>query len=84
MNQTSSLVQEPHIFRLTLSFRLSDAGTTIVIVSEDGSIVYIMDATDDWLREFKTGERKIYVEGYYDLLDHNIYLGKRVSDPVDW
>ena len=51
-----------------------------MVVSYDGSIVYIMDADDSWVREFKSGEYKIFVEGYYDLLDNNIYLGKRVAD----
>lgn len=77
------LAHEPHIFRLTLSFRVT-GGTTIVVVSDDGSIVYIMDATPEWLGQFAAGEHKIYVSGHYDLLDNHIYLGQRVPDPVDW
>jgi hypothetical protein len=77
------LAHEPHIFRLTLSFH-ANGTTSIVVVSEDGSIVYLMEATSDWLGEFKAGEHKIYVSGHYDLLDNHIYLGKRVPDPMDW
>lgn len=76
------LSQEPHIFRVTLSF-LATGATKMVVVSYDGSIVYVMDADDSWLREFKSGEHKIYVDGHYDLLDCNIYLGKRREDQ-DW
>lgn len=54
-----------------------------MVVSYDGSIVYIMDAEDHWLREFKSGEAKIYVDGHFDLLDNNIYLGARVEGH-DW
>ena len=78
-DQVKQLSRESHIFRLTLSFQ-AGGGTKIVVVSYDGSIVYIMDADDSWVREFKSGEYKIFVEGYYDLLDNNIYLGKRVAD----
>lgn len=77
--QVSQLSREPHIFRVTLSY-VAGGGAKLVIVSYDGSIVYVMDADDTWVREFKSGENRIFVEGFYDLLDCNIYLGKRVED----
>lgn len=79
----SELTKEPHTFRLTLSFQPGGA-TKIVVVSYDGSIVYIMDSDDYWLNQFKSGEHKIYVNGHFDLLDTNIYLGQRIEQPSDW
>lgn len=79
--QVQRLSQEAHIFRLTLSFQVSGP-TKMVVVSYDGSIVYVMDA-DHWIKEFPSGSNKIYVDGYYDLLDCNIYLGKLRNDQ-DW
>lgn len=81
-DKISKLSQEQHIFRLTLSF-LPGGVTKIVVISFDGSIVYVMDSDEYWMREFKSGEHKIYVKGHYDLLDNNIYLGSRVEDQ-DW
>jgi hypothetical protein len=77
------LSREAHIFRLTLSYG-SGGATNLVIVSADASIVYVMANDDYWANQFKSGEHKIYVQGYYDLLDNNIYLGHRVEDPTDW
>lgn len=68
---------------MTLSFQ-PGGQTKIVVVSYDGSIVYVMDSDEYWLNQFKSGEHKIYVTGYYDLLDQNIYLGERVPNPEDW
>lgn len=82
-DKIAKLSHEKHIFRLTLSF-LPGGVTKIVVVSEDGTIVYVMDSDEYWLNEFKSGEHKIYVDGHFDLLDFNIYLGKRVPDPEDW
>lgn len=76
--QVSQLSREEHVFRVSMSF-VAGGGTKLLIISYDGSIVYMMDADDHWVREFKSGESKIYVDGYYDLLDNNIYLGKRVE-----
>lgn len=53
-----------------------------MVVSEDASIVYIMDADDQWVREFQSGENEIWVQGYFDLLDKNIYLGSRIPCPL--
>lgn len=81
--QVSLLSQEQHIFRLTLSY-LPGGATKMVVVSEDASIVYVMDQDEYWANQFKSGEHKIYVKGYFDLLDGNIYLGERVEQPADW
>lgn len=82
-DQVEKLSHEPHTFRLTLSYQPGGA-TKLVVVSEDGSIVYVMDSDDYWANQFKAGEHKIYVKGHFDLLDQNIYLGARVPNPTDW
>lgn len=79
ISNSRSITREPHIFRLTQSF-LPGGGVNIVIVSFDGSIVHILQNDDYWNSEFKCGENRIYVKGYWDLLDNNIYLGERVND----
>jgi hypothetical protein len=58
-------------------------GALIVIVSWDGSIVHMLDDDDYWNNQFPSGVNKLYVEGHWDLLDHNIYLG-RVIPGLDW
>lgn len=36
------------------------------------------------MKQFKVGEHKMYVHGYYDNLDNQIYLGSRVKSPIEW
>lgn len=70
--------KEPHIFRLTIGY-LPGGGAKITVVSYDASIVYVMDADEYWINQFKVGENRIHVNGYFDLQDKNIYLGERVE-----
>lgn len=79
----TKLSHEQHVFRLTLSFQPGGA-TKIVVISYDGSIVYVMDSDEYWMNQFKSGEHKIYVKGHFDLLDGNIYLGDRVEQEEEW
>lgn len=73
--------KQHHTFRLQIGYA-PGGGAKITVVSYDASIVYLMDADDTWMREFKSGERTIYVEGYLDLDDNFIYLGKRIEGPT--
>jgi hypothetical protein len=82
LSKIENLAHEPHVFRLTQSFRAT-GGTTIVIVSMDGSIVHLLEDDAYWNGEFQSGEHRIYVEGHWNLLDNNIYLGHRVTGH-DW
>lgn len=70
--------KEPHVFRVTIGYMLG-GGAKLTIVSYDASIVYVMDADDFWINQFKSGESRIHVNGYFDLNDRNIYLGERVE-----
>lgn len=73
--------KEHHIFRLSISY-IPGGAAKITVVSYDGSIVYLMDADDYWINQFRSGERRLYVKGYFDLNDRNIYLGQEVEDQI--
>lgn len=71
--------KEHHIFRVQIGFAPGGA-TKLTVVSYDASLVYVMDADDFWVNQFKSGEHRIHVKGYFDLNDQNIYLGERIED----
>lgn len=74
--------REEHIFRLQIGYAPGGAAK-ITVVSYDASIVYVMEANEYWINQFRSGERRIHVNGYFDLNDRNIYLGERVEGQ-DW
>ena len=72
--------REEHIFRLQIGY-MPGGAAKITVVSWDASIVYVMDADEFWVNQFKSGEHRIFVKGYFDLDDQNIYLGEQVPEP---